>query len=98
MLHRTERILENMPVGPLGIIALDGCREMGNKVDEYLVRWRKESTHAQKSNPVLTGYEKDTYLVDAQVPRFGSGEAKGIINELQSDLFLNREHQPDVSR
>ena len=90
MLHRTERILENMPVGPLGIIALDGCREMGNKVDEYLVRWRKESTHAQKSNPVLTGYEKDTYLVDAQVPRFGSGEAKGIINESVrgKDLYI----------
>ena len=90
MLHRTERILENMPVGPLGIIALDGCREMGNKVDEYLVRWRKESTHAQKGNPVLTGYEKDTYLVDAQVPRFGSGEAKGIINESVrgKDLYI----------
>lgn len=90
MLHRTERILENMPVGPLGIIALDGCRDMGNKVDEYLVRWRKESTHAQKSNPVLTGYEKDTYLVDAQVPRFGSGEAKGIINESVrgKDLYI----------
>ena len=34
MLRRTERILENIPVGALGLIALTGCEEMGNKVND----------------------------------------------------------------
>lgn len=81
MLHRTERNLENIPVGSLGIIPLEGCQEMGKKVDDYLVKWRHESGHEHKDDVVFTGYERDTYIVDAKVPRFGSGEAKGIINE-----------------
>ncbi|WP_195230937.1 ribose-phosphate pyrophosphokinase [Coprococcus comes] len=90
MLHRSERILDNIPVGSLGIIAVDGCEEMGNKVNDYLVKWRKEETRFQKDNLVFNGYEKPNYLIDAKVPRFGSGEAKGIINESVrgKDLYL----------
>ena len=90
MLHRSERILDNIPVGSLGIIAVDGCEEMGNKVNDYLVKWRKEETRFQKDNLVFNVYEKPNYLIDAKVPRFGSGEAKGIINESVrgKDLYL----------
>ena len=90
MLHREERNLENIPVGSLGIIAVDGCQELGNKVNDYLVKWRKESSHEHKNDVVFTGYEKDNYLIDAKVPRFGSGEAKGVINESVrgKDLYL----------
>lgn len=90
MLHRTERNLDNIPVGSLGIIALDGCQDMGKQVDDYLVQWRKEDTNERKNNIVYNGYEKDTYLIDAKVPRFGSGEAKGIIAESVrgKDLYL----------
>ena len=42
MLRRNDRNLENIPVGALGLIALDGCTEMGAKVNDYLVKWRKE--------------------------------------------------------
>lgn len=90
MLHRSERILDNIPVGSLGIIAVDGCEEMGNKVNDYLVKRRKEETRFQKDNLVFNGYEKPNYLINAKVPRFGSGEAKGIINESVrgKDLYL----------
>ena len=90
MLHRNERILDNIPVGSLGIIAVDGCQEMGKRVNDYLVEWRKEGTNAHKDNIVFNGYEKDNYLIDAKVPRFGSGEAKGIINESVrgKDLYI----------
>ena len=50
MLHRSERILDNIPVGSLGIIAVDGCEEMGNKVNDYLVKWRKEDGHVHKND------------------------------------------------
>lgn len=81
MLRRNERVLENIPVGSLGIICLDGCKEMGNRVNDYIIKWRHEDGHAFKDEIVFNGYEKDTYLIDAKVPRFGSGEAKGIIEE-----------------
>ena len=81
MQHRTERTLENIPVGPLGFIPIEGCMELGQKVDKYLVEWRKENAAKVKDDTVFVDYLKDTYIVDAKVPRFGSGEAKGIINE-----------------
>ena len=88
MLHRTERTLENIPVGPLGFIPVDGCQELGKKVDAYLSRWRKEN--AAKDDIVFQDYAKDTYIIDAKVPRFGSGEAKGIIGESVrgKDIFI----------
>lgn len=90
MVRRTDRILDNIPVGALGMISLPGCEEMGNRVNDYLVKWRKETNHEHKDNIVFSGYENDTYLINAKVPRFGSGEAKGIIEESVrgKDLYL----------
>ena len=90
MLRRTERTLENIPVGPLGIILVDGCQELGNKVNDYLVRWRKEDTFVGDNDAVFHDYQQDNYIIDAKVPRFGSGEAKGIINESVrgKDIFI----------
>lgn len=90
MLRRNERNLENIPIGALGIIALDGCKDMGKNIDDFLVQWRHEDDHQYKDDVVFNGYERDTYLINAQVPRFGSGEAKGILSESVrgKDLFL----------
>ena len=81
MLHRTERTLENIPVGTLGFIPINGCQELGNKVNDYLVKWRKESNLGSKEDAVFKDYQQDTYILNAEVPRFGSGEAKGIVKE-----------------
>ena len=90
MLRRNERNLDNIPIGALGIIALDGCQDMGKKVDDYIVKWRREDGHVHKDDVVFSGYERDTYLINAKVPRFGSGEAKGIIGESVrgKDLYI----------
>ena len=90
MLHRTERNLENIPVGALGIISLTGCEEMGKRVNDYIVKWRKEDGHVFKDDVVFTGYEKDNYLILASTPRFGSGEAKGVLTESirGKDIYL----------
>ena len=87
---RSERVLENMPVGALGIIPLVGCREMGSKVDSYLVGWRRENAHKHTNDSSYFGYQKDSFIVEASIPRFGSGEAKGIIRESVrgKDLYL----------
>ena len=90
MLHRTERNLENIPVGALGIIALTGCEDMGQRVNDYIVKWRKEDGHVFKDDVVFTGYEKENYLINATTPRFGSGEAKGVLSESirGKDIYL----------
>ena len=82
--------MENIPVGGLGLIALTGCEELGKKVDDYLVRWRRETAHEHRDDAAFAGYERDTYMISADVPRFGSGEAKGILKESVrgKDLYL----------
>ena len=91
MAKREEmRNLETIPVGSLGIIALKGCQELGEKVDQYLVDWRTERENEHKDSLAFKGYQRSSYLLQAKVPRFGSGEAKGVIFESVrgNDLYL----------
>ena len=90
MLHRKERNLENTPIGALGIIALDGCHHMGNEVNNYLVKWRREDGHEHKEDIAFQGYERDNYIIGASLPRFGSGESKATLMESVRgrDLYL----------
>ena len=81
MLRRNERNLDNIPAGTLGIIAIDGCQAMGKEVDHFITTWRREDGHKFMDDVVFSGYQRDSYLVNAHVPRFGSGEAKGVIDE-----------------
>ncbi len=82
--------LQTIPVGTLQIVALESCKELGKKVDDYLVKWRKARQNENKSTVAFHGYERDTYLLNASCPRFGSGEAKGIIKESVrgGDLYI----------
>ena len=81
---------ESTHVGTLGIIPLESCKELGAKVNNYLVNWRQDRDAEHYDHITLAGYKSDSYIVKAAVPRFGSGEAKGSI--LQSvrglDIFL----------
>ena len=73
--------IETIPVGALGIIAAKSCTSLGEKVNQYIVDWRRDRESDHKSTIAFAGYQRDSYLMKASVPRFGSGEAKGIINE-----------------
>lgn len=85
-----KRNLETIPVGSLGLIPLEGCKSLGEKVDYYLVKWRTERESEHKDSLAFSGYQRDSYILNAKVPRFGSGEAKGVILESVrgTDLFL----------
>ena len=85
-----KRNLETIPVGSLGMIALEGCKPLGEKIDKYLVKWRTERESEHKDSLAFSGYQRPSYLLNAKVPRFGSGEAKGVILESVrgSDLYL----------
>lgn len=85
-----KRNLETIPVGSLGIIPLEGCKTLGKMVDDYLVKWRTVRESEHKESLAFAGYQRDSYILQAKVPRFGSGEAKGIILESVrgTDLYL----------
>lgn len=69
-------LLENsIPVAPLKLAALPGSMEMAKKVDAYLVQFRKELSERRNGVP-FSGYSEDSFLIDCECPRFGSGEAK----------------------
>ena len=85
-----ERFLNTIPAGSLGLIPLESYKEMGEKVNEYLVTWREKREQAANDSLAYNGYKRDNYILKAYCPRFGSGEAKGIIKDSVRgyDLYL----------
>ena len=85
-----EKIIETIPVGPLGLIPLKSCTGLGKRVDDYLVEWRRERESEHKSTIAFSGYQRDSYILEANTPRFGSGEGKGTIEESVrgDDLYI----------
>ncbi len=76
---------DSLPVAPLKLAALESCRPLAEKVNDYIVSFRKndaeELMRQRKADLHYRGYEVDSYLLSLECPRFGSGEAKGIIKE-----------------
>lgn len=85
-----EKQIETIPVGPLGLIPLKSCEDLGKKVDAWLVEWRKERESEHKTTIAFAGYQKDSYIIGTKTPRFGSGEAKGELTESVrgDDLYI----------
>ena len=81
MPRKTAENVETIPVGPLGIIAMPGCEALCDKIDKYLVKWRANQASEHQQNIAFYGYQRDTYKANVSLPRFGSGEAKGVVNE-----------------
>ena len=79
--NNADKILfdNNSRVAPLGLIAMDGAKELGEKVNWYLTNWANENEYAV-----------DTVLVEADCPRFSSGDGKGLIKQTVrgNDLFI----------
>ncbi len=82
--------LESIPHGKLGLITLKSSEKLGQKVDQYLVKWRSTRQQLHPNDVAFKGYQRDTYLIEHTLPRFGNGEAKGTIRESVrgDDLFI----------
>ena len=64
---------KHTPHGDLAIISMRGCEDISAKVDYYLKQWRNAD-------------EDQTYVIPANCPRFGSGEAKGVLEHTARGL------------
>ena len=75
---------DQLPVAPLKLAALESCRELAEKVNDHIVGFRRndiEELKRREADLHYRGYDVNSYLLDCECPRFGSGEAKGIIKE-----------------
>ncbi|OUP50563.1 ribose-phosphate pyrophosphokinase [Lachnoclostridium sp. An181] len=81
---------QSLPKAPLKIIALESCKELGQKVNDYIVDFRKQASFNISDSALFASYQSDNYLVKHACPRFGSGEAKGMLYETirGKDLFI----------
>ena len=85
-----KRHLDSMPAGSLGIIPVQGCEQMASEIDFYLTRWRAERESEHKDSLAYIGYKSPTYIIDCNLPRFGTGEGKGVLSKSVRgmDLYL----------
>ena len=86
-LHELENAI---PVAPLKIVAMPSAAKLAENVNKYLVSFRKSVNNKFKNDPAFLGYIEESYLTDFDVPRFGSGEGKGVFHESirGKDLFI----------
>ena len=76
-----ERILETMPYGKLALIPTASCADLGQKINDYLVGWREHREHEHQNESAFNGYYRESYIIEPIIPRFGTGEAKCVINQ-----------------
>ena len=81
---------KSLPVAPIRIAALEGCRDLAEEVDKKLVKYRKELITKRELGIVPQGYSEKSFLVDCECSRFGTGEGRGYIRESVrgTDLYL----------
>lgn len=89
-MSQEDMFTEDISYGPLGIIAMESSASMGAKVDRYIAGWRKNRESKYKAAPAFHNYQSDSYLINLKCPRFGTGEAKCVINESVRgrDIFI----------
>ena len=85
-----ELLEKSIPVAPIKIAALAGCLDLAREVGSKLVRFRKELADHNQAGGYLQGYSANSFLIDCECPRFGTGEGKGFIKESVRgvDLFI----------
>ncbi|MDD6667415.1 MAG: ribose-phosphate pyrophosphokinase [Lachnospiraceae bacterium] len=76
------------PIAPLGVIPMKSCLALGDEVNEYLVSWRGKREKDRFIDAANASYQRHSCIVDAEAPRFGSGEGKGMINQSIRGLDL----------
>ena len=84
-----DLLKKSIPVAPLKIAALPGCERLSETVDKHLAEYR-QILAKEKSGLPFAGYIEDSFLIECECPRFGTGEAKGRIKDSVrgTDLFI----------
>ena len=74
-------IEDTMPVAPLGLVVHDSCRKLGQAIDKKISEYRKHQNLNHRDTSAFFGYEKDSYIIGCEWPRFGTGEGKSVLRD-----------------
>ena len=90
MTDQFDTLRNALPIAPIKIATLEGCKDFATKVNEHLVEYRHTNPTQDLQNIHYRGYSEDSYMIDSICPRFGTGEGKGMINASVrgSDLYI----------
>ncbi|HHV58759.1 MAG TPA: ribose-phosphate pyrophosphokinase [Clostridiaceae bacterium] len=82
--------IQKVPVGPLGIIAMNGTEELGRQVNDWIYKRRYEFLESDEKNIAFPGFLRESFIISADVIRFANGEGKGVINSTVRghDIFI----------
>ena len=85
-----KELEKTLPVAPLKIAALDSCKDLAGKINNYLIDFRHTAVETSVNPALFSKHVADNYLLELSCPRFGSGEAKGMLKETVRgcDLFV----------
>jgi len=85
-----EDLIDSIPVAPLKLLVMESAQPLGNRVNQYLVSFRKRNKHPAKNDEAFTGYAEKSYLLESACYRFDTGEGKAVVNETVrgKDLFI----------
>ncbi|MBQ4228000.1 MAG: ribose-phosphate pyrophosphokinase [Clostridia bacterium] len=81
MLTTWEKDPTSVPFGPLGIIAMPGCEKMGEKINQWLLKWHSLQEMQDEEYYTSPGADRDNFLLKCNCPRFGTGEGKAVLRE-----------------
>ena len=81
LLTTWEKDPTSVPVGPLGIIAMPGCEKIGEKINQWLLKWHSLQELQDEEYYTSPGVNRDTFLIKSACPRFGTGEGKAVLRE-----------------
>ncbi len=81
ILKAWEKDPTSVPHGPLGLIAMAGCEELGEKINRWLLTWHDLQEVQDEEFYTTPGVDRETFLMKAYCPRFGTGEGKAVLKE-----------------
>lgn len=73
-----ELLEKTLPAAPLKLVAMESCRELGQKVNDYIVSFRENTINEVSESPLYVNYKSNNYLVDCCCPRFGTERQKAF--------------------
>ena len=88
--NKQKKVSGNFPIGSLCLMPLSGTEGFTQKINDYILEWRKELIAKNVNEVYPDNFIQDSYILKPEISRFGSGEAKCVINGTirGADIFI----------
>lgn len=85
-----SKYLGEFPIGSLLLMPLKGTMSFTQQINDFILEWRKLLVKNKVYDVFADDFIKDSYILEPEIDRFGSGEAKCVINGTirGADIFI----------